>query len=317
MHKFLLCSLLLLTGCAASLSQQVKEDVSCSPMQQLQVKYAGTTTLLFQDAQTRILLDGFFSRPPLWQWITGPLLSDAQRIEASLKRLQIQHLDVIPVFHSHFDHVMDTAEVARRTGAKILGSVSTSQIARGAGLPESQIIIAEPGRTYRFGRFEVMMLPSRHMSLGPLAQFLGLDGDISKPVRQPAHLLNYREGGTYAIVIKHPEGNSLLQGTQLTTAVKNLPFDIHTLFLTTPGFRHVSVNQRQQFIQLMQHYQTQRVVAVHWDDFSRSLDEPLQPFSPLLDDFTADFNALQATVNALPHVDVELWPAWHNDCFSF
>lgn len=317
MRILLLCGLLMLMGCAATTPQWLPDDVACKSSKRLQVQYAGTTTLLFQDDQTRILIDGFFSRPPLWQWITGPLISNQQRIDESLKQLHVKDLDVIPVFHSHFDHVMDTAEVARRTGAKILGSASTAQVARGAGLPESQIIVAQPGRTYRFGRFEVMMLPSEHMSLGPVAQALGLNGEITAPLRQPAHLLDYREGGTYAIVIKHPDGNSLLQGTQLTDSVKNIPFDIHSLFLTTPGFHRLSANSRQGFSRLIKQRWVRRVVAVHWDDFSHSLDLPLRSFPPFLDDFTGDFSALQSMVALTPNVDLEIWPAWHQDCFSF
>lgn len=314
-YVFVFSLLITHSGCAALRPHLVFEkSKACNSLNALQVRYAGTTTLLFSDGQTKILLDGFFSRPPLWQWVTGPFVSDQERIRVALERLEIEKLDVIPVFHSHFDHVMDTSEVAKITDAKILGSASTARVAEGAQVPASQIMIADAEKSYRFGRFEIHMLPGKHMSLGAVAQVLQLDGDILQPFTQPAHLLQYREGGTYTIAVKHPDGNSLLQGTQLTSAAQQIDFEVHTLFLTTPGFHRLSLKERQAFTHWIKQLSVQRVVAVHWDDFSRSLALPLQPFPSFLDDFESDFKALRSVVPQ--GTPLLLWPAWHQDCFS-
>ena len=52
---------------------------------------------------------------------------------------------VIPL-HAHYDHAMDAPEVARRTGALLLGSESSANVARGWGLPERQIQVAKLGQ---------------------------------------------------------------------------------------------------------------------------------------------------------------------------
>ncbi len=185
----------------------------------------------------------------------------------------------------------------------------------GAGLPESQMMIAIPGARYQLGDFEITMAPGQHMSLGPLAHWLGLDGEIHSPVTQPAHMLHYREGGTYNILIQHPRGNSLLHGTRLTPAMAQWPGRWQTLFVSTPGLHRLSLAEQQAFAQaLIAGRGVQRVVAVHWDDFSKPLSEPLHPFAPLLDPFAADLTTLQQILAAYPDIRLELWPAFYQHC---
>ncbi len=51
---------------------------------------------------------------------------------------------VIPV-HTHFDHVMDSALVADRTGAQLVGGESAANVGRGYGLAEERLVVADPG----------------------------------------------------------------------------------------------------------------------------------------------------------------------------
>jgi len=57
---------------------------------------------------------------------------------------------------------MDAPEVARRTGARLLGSESTANIGRGWGLPESQIRVVVNRQPIRLGRFLLTPIESRH-----------------------------------------------------------------------------------------------------------------------------------------------------------
>src|SRR3546814_11008347 len=114
-------------------------------------------------------------------------------------------LAVIAV-HSHYDHAMDSPEVARQTGALLIGSDSTANIGRGWGLPEERIRIVANGDTYQFGRFRITMLRSRHFP-HPLAM-----GEIAEPLVPPAHSLSYRDGGSYSVLVEHDGNRLLLQG---------------------------------------------------------------------------------------------------------
>ncbi|RBP51274.1 MBL fold metallo-hydrolase [Arenicella xantha] len=103
------------------------------------VQYMGNTNLLISDGRSAIMLDAWFSRPTAMQVLAGEIEPDMQAISHALQRSELRQLDVIIPVHSHFDHAMDAPEVAKRTGAVLLGSESTANIARGWGLDEAQI----------------------------------------------------------------------------------------------------------------------------------------------------------------------------------
>ena len=100
------------------------------------VTFLGVSTLLFDDGEHALLADGFFSRPSLLRVGLRTLAPDEARIDAALGRLDLDgRLRAVLPVHTHFDHVMDSAVVARRTGAVLVGGrrPSTSGTARASG----------------------------------------------------------------------------------------------------------------------------------------------------------------------------------------
>jgi len=118
------------------------------------VTWLGVTTLLFDDGETQILIDGFFSRPSLSDIVLRrPVDNDAATINYAMNEFRMRRLAAIIPVHSHFDHAMDVGAVANRSSASILGSESTAQVARGAGVPEDQITVVEAATSFEFGNF--------------------------------------------------------------------------------------------------------------------------------------------------------------------
>ncbi|MEZ0372751.1 MAG: MBL fold metallo-hydrolase [Candidatus Sericytochromatia bacterium] len=277
----------------------------------LDVTFLGTTSLYFSDGESRILIDGFFTRPDnLWQVFLGQVSTDKDKVRRYLQRLGIDRLDAMPVFHSHYDHAMDTAEIARLTGARILGSESTAMIARGSGLPESQITVVEPGRAYAFGQFRITMIESKHVPLPSLIEATGMMDDIEKPLQQPASIYAYREGMTYAILIEHPLGNSLLHsGAFRPGELKGRRVD--NLFLCTPGLPRMSAAEQEQFFrEIITEPGVSRLIPVHWDEFTRSLDLPLVPLPRYAEDLDAAMAFLLEGAKADPRLQIQFLPAW-------
>ena len=64
--------------------------------------------------------------------------------------------------HSHFNHAMDTPQIARRTGAAVIGTESTANIARAGGVPEAQIFPVRGGEDYAFERLSISVIRSLH-----------------------------------------------------------------------------------------------------------------------------------------------------------
>lgn len=306
------------------------DNTSAQDLQQLKVTFLGTSTLYFHDGQTGILIDGFLTRPGnLGQLFFGQIESDRALVKRYLERLNIQTLAAIPVFHSHYDHALDSAEIAKLTGATVLGSLSTAEIARGEHLPESQIRITEPYVPYQYGDFTITMIPSKHVPLPGLITMTGMMGDVHEPLAQPASLYAFAEGGTYAIHIAHPLGNSMLHSGafypgELTsrvpaTARQRLSgassstaalYPVDTLFQCTPGLQKLSPEVQQQYYQeLVVDTGVKRIVPVHWDDFTHSLEQPLVPLQRFAEDMEAAMDFL-TTASAQHGVDIGFLPAW-------
>jgi len=175
--------------------------------------WLGVTTLLFDDGETQILIDGFFSRPSITEVITGkPVSSDAAIINYVMDEYRMRRLAAIIPVHSHWDHAMDVGAIANRSSASILGSETTANIARGAGVPEDQIVVVENRGEYTFGNFTVTMIRTPHAPVG-WGGTVPMAGTVDEPLSQPAPVQAYREGQSYTIVVAHPYGTTLVQGS--------------------------------------------------------------------------------------------------------
>ncbi len=238
--------------------------------------WLGVTTLLFDDGETQILIDGFFSRPSLGDIVfRRPVTNDAAMINYVLDEYRMRRLAAIIPLQSHFDHAMDIGAIANRTSASILGSPSSVQIARGAGVPDDQITLAEAARTYQFGRFSVMLLPSTHAPIG-WSGSVPMDGTIDEPLTMPQPVSAWREGGSYIAVINHPSGNTIVQSTSgfadTETTAGRLSADV--VFLGVGGLETLGREYAEQYWQtLVTATGANSVYAVHFDDFTKPFGE--------------------------------------------
>ena len=110
------------------------------------VTWLGTSTLLFDDRETQVLIDGNFTRlNPFQIALFLSVSSDVATINYALAEFRMDRVTAIVPVHSHFDHAMDVGLGANRTRAVILGSESTANIARGAQVPVDQYQILAEG----------------------------------------------------------------------------------------------------------------------------------------------------------------------------
>src|SRR3954470_22297588 len=128
----------------------------------LTVTWAGVTTLLIDDGASAVMTDSFFSRPGLLEVGLRRLSPSAPQIDGCRPRLGVDGLEAVLPVHTHFDHAMDSAVVAERTGARVVGGTSAAQVGRGAGLPDDQIVVAVPGEPMSLGAFDVTLVEGDH-----------------------------------------------------------------------------------------------------------------------------------------------------------
>ncbi len=97
----------------------------------LNVRFFGVSTLLFDNGQEQILIDGFFSRPSLWHVLSSKVSSDSRLLQKIIQEEQLDRTQAILVTHSHYDHALDIPELAALLPQpQIIGSNSSLNIAR-------------------------------------------------------------------------------------------------------------------------------------------------------------------------------------------
>lgn len=263
-----------------------------TPSGPLKVSFLGVATVLLDDGETALLTDGFFSRPDRMHSLAGTVQPDMDAITRGMQRVGIgQHtgkLAAIIPLHSHYDHAMDAPEVAKRTGALLLGSSSTAMVGRGWGLAEAQIQIAELGRPLRFGKFTVTLYPSVHAPTG----FTG--GQIDAPLVPPQRAFAYKEGQSYAVLVEHEGKRVLITGSAgfMPGALKGVKADVVMMGIGTLG-NQSEIYRDTLWNEVIATTQPRRIIPIHWDDFWIPSDGPMQAMPPPLDHVDVSLNYLQ------------------------
>jgi L-ascorbate metabolism protein UlaG (beta-lactamase superfamily) len=131
----------------------------------LSLRYLGVSGYEVSDGTTVVLLDPTPTRPGPLTLLSGPLEPD----EALAER-ECPQADVILVNHTHFDHVLDVPAIAKRTGALVVGSPSTVNLARSRGVPEEKTRVVKAGDTLVVGGFTIEVRRSRHATIAGLEE---------------------------------------------------------------------------------------------------------------------------------------------------
>ncbi len=274
------------------------------------VRWFGASTLLIEDGEHRILVDGFFTRPPKpFRIELGVHLRPNRRLIAQrLRDAGAKRIDAIFVLHGHYDHAMDAPEVARLTGARILGSRSVANIARGAGLPEDRITVVQSGQPVAIGAFELVAVPSAHAPT-MFARSMPT-GTIDKPLAPGATAADYRAGTAYALVVRHPRGNLLVVGSSGFVPGALAPYRAEAALLSTDGLARMSRSERLAYFRETAGAVGARIVIpIHWDDTTRPLQVHPWPQPRLFDDVPEAFEALLAWTRQNPERRFGLLPA--------
>ena len=268
----------------------LREPAEPASVGRLRAMFLGVSTVLLTDGVNAVLTDGFFSRPNKLRVALGRLSPDRARVRSALERFGITELDTVFVVHSHFDHALDAPLVAGLTGARLMGSESTRNIAAGQGLAPDRFEAAVLGRPVRVGAFTLTALPAEH-SPGDVAP-----GRIERPLGA-GRTTDFRTGDCYSLHVGHPDGELLVHASAnwLPGALDGHRTD--TVYLGVGALGRQSEDFRREYWHhLVTRTGARRVVPIHWDDFTVSLERPPRPLPVLFDDFatTMDFLSRRA-----------------------
>lgn len=272
------------------------------------VTFLGVSTLLVEDGGSALMIDGFFSRPPLLEVGLRPLRPKAERIDAVLRRTGTTRLDGVLPVHSHYDHALDSAAVAERTGAPLVGGESIANIGRGHGLGPEQVRVVGQGETLRLGGFDVTWIESSHC---PPDRY---PGEITAPVPPSARASSYRCGESWSLLVTLSGGRTaLIQGSAgfLPGALAGCHADVVYLGVGQLGVLDQSYIRRY-WAETVETVGARRVILTHWDDFFSSLDRPLRALPYAGDDLDVTLRVLDELASE-QGVEVHLPTSWRRE----
>ncbi len=257
----------------------------------LTVTWLGVSTLLIDDGASALMTDGFFSRPSLARVGVGKLAPSAARVDGCLARVGVKRLEAVVPVHTHFDHALDSALVADRTGAHLVGGESAANVGRGYGLSDDRLVVAAAGSPVRLGAFDITLIGSRH---SPPDRF---PGAIDRPVVPPVRAAAYRCGDAWATFVHHRPSNRrlLIQGSAgfVKGSLEGRQADVAYLGVGQLGVQSESYIH-DYWAETVRTVGARRVVLVHWDDFFRPLSKPLRALPYVADDLDVSLRILSS-----------------------
>lgn len=300
------------------LNLEMGTTADATPSSAITAQFAGVSTLLLSDAETTILTDVYFSRPGPLKLGFGKIAPDEEDVKWGIKRLGITTLDAILVVHSHFDHAMDAPIVAKLTGAPVYGSESTANICRGLDLPEQQIRLLEERQSIQIGDFRITPILSNHYEFpNPRVRETALGGnqEITEPLVPPVKQEAYKMGGAYTFYFEHPRGNFLLQSSAgwKENTLDSIQADI--VFLGIGGLGAQTEDyQSEYFRQIVDQVNPRKVILIHWDALTGSVQEPLQGEVWLIDKLMGKtqetFDAVEREMAKREEISLFTLPKW-------
>ena len=211
-------SILFAVFCASiiTMTASAQSDTESTP---LQLKYLGAAGWEISDGNVVVLIDPYISRlkygggghpdddRPSFARNDVPV-SDTELIDSIITRA-----DFILVHHGHFDHLGDVPYIARKTGAKVIGTETTIMILRAYGIPNEQLYAVGGGEDYQFDNFSLRIVPSIHSALNDKHYFDTRRYDRNTVLEAPLKINQFIEGGSLMFLARFDHHDVLTMGS--------------------------------------------------------------------------------------------------------
>jgi len=139
--------------------------------------------------------------------------TDAAWSDTTLIDSVIDEADFILVHHGHFDHLGDVPYIARKTGAKVIGTETTMMILRAYGIPDQQLYAVAGGEDYQFEGFSVRVVPGIHSALGEKHYHDSRRYDRNAQLEAPLRIEQFIEGGSLSFLARFDRHDVLTMGS--------------------------------------------------------------------------------------------------------
>jgi L-ascorbate metabolism protein UlaG (beta-lactamase superfamily) len=178
----------------------------------------------------------------------------------------ISDADFILIHHSHYDHLGDVPYIAKKTGAKVIGTETAITILRAYGIPNDQLYTVGGGEDYQFENFSVRVVPAIHSALGDKRYHDSRRYNRETELEVPLRINQFIEGGSLSFLARFKNHNVLTMGSMnfLEREYKNLKPDI--LLAGINGSRLGLYKYDERLINVTS--KPRIIIPTHWDSFN-------------------------------------------------
>ena len=256
----------------------------------IQLKYFGTAGWQITDGSITVLIDPYISRVKLG---TGPGVSaeDSRKMvdrsepfvsDTLLIDSLITKADFILAHHSHFDHLSDVPYIAKKTGAKVIGTETTCNILRAYGIPNEQLYPVKGGEDYQFENFSVQVIPTIHSALNDKHY---LDSRTYTEVPEaPLKVSEFIEGGSLMFLARFAKHTVLTMGS-MNFVERELVGQKPDILLAGVNRSQLGLYKYNERLLAVTNY-PRFIIPTHWDNFrlpyrfsqQSAVDQKLVPF---------------------------------------
>ncbi|MFF0466454.1 MBL fold metallo-hydrolase [Micromonospora zamorensis] len=238
-------------------------------------RWWGTAGWRVDIADRTVLVDPFLSRIDTGLF-TGAFKTDTPlTVRADVIDPRVEKATTVLVTHTHWDHFMDVPHIAKRTGARVFGTLTAYHLGLAYGVPSTQLSPVKGGEVLDFGDHTVEVVGSLH-SRNPSYSLAFPGVRVSQPA-QPATIADLPEGDTLGYLLRVDGGPSVYFTGASDVAERNLTGlspDVAMVALqnaTTTGDYLPRLLAGLDYPKV--------VVPVHFDNFETALQNP-PPVAP-------------------------------------
>lgn len=198
------------------------------------------------------------------------------------------------VHHSHYDHLGDVPYIAKKTGARVIGTETTITILRAYGIPDDQLYAVGGGEDYQFENFSVRVIPSIHSALAEKRYFDSRRYDRNTELEAPLRIEQFIEGGSLMFLARFDSHSVLTMGSMnfIERELEGLTPDI--LLAGINGSRMGLYNYDERLVRVTGNPPV--IIPTHWDSFAQpyefsqqsNVDQKLIPFRDTVAEISPD-----------------------------
>lgn len=237
----------------------------------IEFKYLGAAGWEISDGTVVVLIDPYISR---LKYGGGGhpddnrpdfARDDIAQSDTALIDSIVTRADYILIHHGHFDHLGDVPYIARKTGAKVIGTETTITILRAYGIPDEQLYPVGGGEDYQFDGFSVRVVPGIHSALDEKHYHDSRRWNAETGLVAPLRINQFIEGGSLQFLARFARHKVLTMGSMnfLEREVEGLDPDI--LLAGINGSRLGLYNYDERLLRSAGNPPI--VLPTHWDNF--------------------------------------------------